>query len=148
VGLLVGCGQNPFALPTGGAGGGNTAGGNGPPLGLAEKIKKKIDFLDYSNEMSQLAKFYVMYDLEFRHPPKTVKEFQDYIKKDSGQLVKWMNDGYYVVLPNIKPTSNTIIVYQNKDLKGGTRWVALGDASIQELTETEFAQQLKNQQQP
>jgi hypothetical protein len=112
-------------------------------LGVIGQIGKKIDFAAYSGEMRQLALLYVAFDTFHNRPPKTVKEFQDYIKKDAGKLVQWMDEGYYVVLPNIKPNSNDILVYQNKDLRGKTRWVAKGDGTIHEITEMEFQAELK-----
>lgn len=144
LGALAGCGSP--TPPAGGGGGGTgtaTSTANNQQLDLPGKIAKRVQFLDYSNEMKQLAQFYYMYHLERKKSPASVKEFQDYIKRDSGQLVKWMNEGYYDIIINQKPDSNTIVVYQKRDLKGGTRWVAKGDASIHEITEAEWEDYVK-----
>jgi len=117
----------------------------GVEMSLTSKIKKKIDFLDWQNEMRQIAQFYIMYADDFRHPPKTVKAFQEYIKKDYPQLVGYIDAGYYVVIPNQKPSSHSILAYQNKDLRFGTRYVVKGDGSFHELGEAEFKAELQQQ---
>jgi hypothetical protein len=160
LGLLTGCGTSATpANSVGGAGGGGAnpgpAGGKpattpAPQQGGAEmkpgsKLKKKIDFLDWQNEMRQIAQYYKLFELERNRSPKDVREFQDYVKKDWPDLVKWIDEGYYVVLPNVRPPSGNIIAYQNRDLRFGTRYVVRMDGSFHELPEMQFQQELKQQ---
>ncbi len=135
-GLLLGCGQAPHAV------GKNRAPAADQGLGGVIGTGKSPQ---YSNDLKQIGIFYKTMELDFNRPPATQKEFQDYIKKDAPQLSKWIDDGVYVIVPNVKPSGKAILAYQNKEVKADAPWVVRGDGSVSQISAADLKKELKAQ---
>src|SRR5262245_52052920 len=61
------------------------------------------------NDLAQIAKYYLSYDLENNRPPANQEDFVKYLRSDRNfpeKMITPVEKGYIVLVPNVKPTSN------------------------------------------
>jgi hypothetical protein len=127
----------PPAPPAGGTvipggGGGVMAGRN-----LAEKQRA-------GNDLRQIAQVYIQYELDMGRPPANAQEFINYIQRDAAKIARAIQDGWYIVYWNVRPSqlpsgsSNTVLAYDT-DTPSQGGWVAMADGTAKRMTAQEFA---------
>ena len=94
------------------------------------------------NDLRQIAIFYRLFDAEFSREPRSLKEFQDYIKRDAPALHKALADGTYIVIVGKKLGARDILAYEKKPDKG-VYTVARGDQSVTTMSAKELKKALK-----
>lgn len=100
---------------------------------------------DPKTDLKSIALFYQTYNAEKGKPPQSVEVFLNYIKRDAPQLEKWIKDGYYKVLANVKPGQEKIVAYQDRNAKGGKHLVVLANGSVQEMSADALRVQIEKQ---
>jgi hypothetical protein len=94
------------------------------------------------NDLRQIALFYRLFDAEFNRGPKSLQEFQDYIKRDAAGLKKALANGTYVLIVGKKLGAKDILAYEKKPDKG-SHIVARGDGSVTTMSLKELKEALK-----
>jgi hypothetical protein len=120
----------------------NTASGQGAAVG---GVRRVLDQSEVRNDMKQLGIFYMQYNAETGKPPRTLADFQNYIKKDAQKLHKNLADGYYKFYPNTRPSSNVLLAHEAKADSRGHTIAVKGDGSVHTLDAAELKAALKQQ---
>jgi hypothetical protein len=94
------------------------------------------------NDLRQIAVFYGIFEAEFTRGPKSLPEFQKYIKRDAPALHKALADGTYVLIVGKKLGANHILAYEKKPDKG-LHTVVRGDQSVTTMSTKELKKALK-----
>ena len=96
------------------------------------------------NDFAQLAQFYIQYETENNRAPANWQEFQAYMGREAPNLAKLVESGELEINYNVKPSSNTVLVYEKKPNINGIQLTAFGDKRIESLTPQQLQQALQN----
>lgn len=132
----------PAAVPAGGGGNPITSDiGRAPAQGdIRRGAERQVD----QNLLSETAKFYIQFNLENNHSPATVDELVRYMTGAPAKFTQALKDGWIVMVPNAKTSSNTVILYEKHVYqKANNRLAAFGDGHVQLMSEPEFQVALK-----
>jgi hypothetical protein len=137
-------GPTPAPAPVSAEGGGNpiTSGiGRAPAQGdIRRGAERQVD----QNLLSETAKFYIQFNLENNHSPANVDELVNYMRGAPGKFTQALKDGWIVMVPNARTSSNTVILYEKHVYqKANNRLAAFGDGHVQLMAEPEFQAALK-----
>src|SRR5262249_23555732 len=108
-------------------------------------VRRVIDVSEVRNDMKNLGIFYIQFDAEMGKAPRTLADFQKYIKKDAPSLHKHLAEGHYVLYPGTRPSANVILAHEAKADSGGHTIAVKGDGSIHTLDPKELKAALKAQ---
>jgi hypothetical protein len=128
------------SAPGGGGGGGNPIiPGGGPAVGGVRGAGFKTDA---RAQLEQLALTYFQVGIERNQGP-TVQEFLPHIRT-YGKIAESVNEGYFVIVPNARLSSDVVIAYEAKADREGKRLVAFGDKHTEFMFENQFRAALQN----
>ena len=118
-------------------------GGDAGPS-AAMDVRRGMDSQKARNYLDQIGKFYTIYFNEFGRAPKTLEEFENYIKRDAQAEVKALEDGLLTL--NLKATlsTNVVLGYETESYRG-MRAVVFGDGHVQMMNEQDFKAALSGQ---
>jgi hypothetical protein len=111
--------------------------GTAPRPGLISAIARRVDRPQRLNELRQIALFYESYRNERGKPPSNLQEFTNSFKREAPDIVKAIEENYYVVVLNVRGSG--IIAYEKEPDIHDEHAVAKTDASVNTIT----SQQLK-----
>jgi hypothetical protein len=142
--LLTGCPKkykdDPTSPEGGGGGGGNPiVPGAGPAVGGVRGAGFKTDA---KAQLEQLALTYFQIGIEQNRGP-TVQEFLPQIR-NYGKIAESVNEGYFVIVPNARLSTDVVVAYEAKADGERKRLVAFGDKHVVFLYENQFQAALKN----
>ena len=120
----------------------NSASGQGAGVG---GVRRVLDQSEVRNDMKNIGIFYIQYDAETGKPPRSLADFQNYVKRDAPALHKHLAEGYYVLLVGTKPSSNVILAHEAKPDSRGHTIAVKGDGSVHTLNAKELKDTLKQQ---
>jgi hypothetical protein len=105
-------------------------------------IRRGAEIQVNRNELSQVAKYYLNYELENGKPPATQAEFVAYLRADRNfpeKMITPLEKGHIVLVPNVKPTSNQVVAYEKHVFqKRNNRLVAFGDGRVEMMDDPAF----------
>lgn len=107
-------------------------------------VARRMEISEVRNLLRQLGQAYHTFDVDFNRAPRTLAELEPYLGK-SASLIEPLKSGDFTVIYGVKRAqmtagaSNTIIAYETHADTHGQRVVLMGDGSLNELTEAEFA---------
>lgn len=120
--------------------------GDKPRPSTAGNLRARIDRIERINELRNIGQFYQQYVLNFNRPPKTAKDFTDFIGRDAPSIKQAIDEKYYFIVPNVRE-GNAIVAYEfDPDTMGRHGTVRMGGQGANEdLSSQELLKQLKAQ---
>jgi hypothetical protein len=107
-------------------------------------LKRVIDRPAVQNDLRQLALFYKTYEAEFGSV-KSADALKNYIKRDAPKLYQALDEKVYVVVPNVRAASGSVVAYEKTADAAQQHIVAMGDATISQMSTAELQAALKKQ---
>jgi hypothetical protein len=95
------------------------------------------------NDFAQLAMFYIQYETENNRAPANWEEFKAAMGREAPNLVKLVESGDVVINYNVKPSSNTVLVYEKNPNINKIHLTAFGDKRVEQLTPEQLQQALQ-----
>ena len=118
-------------------------GGDAGPS-AAMDVRRGMDRQKAQGYLTQIGLFYIAYNTEFGRSPKTLEEFENYIKRDAHNEVKALEDGLLTLKLNAPLSSNVVLGYETEPYRG-MRLVLSGDGHVKMMNDQEFQAALKGQ---
>lgn len=104
-----------------------------PKPSLISAVARRIDRPERQNELKQIGTFYQLIRTERGRPPVDVKDFMAYCQRDIPVICKAIEEGYYVVVPNVK-SGNGVIAYEREPDIHDMHLAILADLSVHSVT--------------
>lgn len=108
-----------------------------PKPSLISAVARRIDRPERQNELKQIGTFYQLIRTERGRPPADLKDFMAYCQRDIPGICKAIEEGYYVVVPNIK-SGNGVIAYEREPDIHDMHLAILADLSVHTVTTGEL----------
>lgn len=149
--LVVGCGkesdssagQSGYQLKTQ-----PISSGHGPPpqpqVSRTGSILSKRDELAARGQLDQIGKAILIAYLERGRGPAKVEELKDHMR-DMPKHYEALRNGTYVLVPNARLASDSIMLYEKNAETTGMRLVVTGNGGVQRMSQEEFQAALKGQ---
>jgi len=115
----------------------------GRPQPGAGDLRRVVDKPKVQNHLRSMGQLYQTFLTEYNHPPKSVAEFAEYIKRDDAQLHRLLTEGYYEMTVGKQVPANGILAYEKKPDARGLHTVVRGDGSVATLNGFELKQALQ-----
>jgi hypothetical protein len=93
--------------------------------------------------LRQIGTFYLLYRNDLNRSPASLKDFVAYIKRDAPRESQALEEGHYVLVLNVTPTSSTVLAYERNAYTDGSRLVLMGDGSVKLMSGPEFQAALR-----
>lgn len=97
------------------------------------------------NELKQIGLFYRNYEVERNRPPAKAEDFLAYMQRDAPDIAEAIKVGHYQIVPNVRPSSEKVIAYEQQPDRAGNHYVTKGDTSVVPMTTPELLAALKAQ---
>jgi hypothetical protein len=106
-------------------------------------IKRGMDLRKIENDLTEIGLFHQHYWSENGKAPASLKDFEDYIRKDSPQICRAFEEEIFVYVPNVSMKPDMVLAYEKEvDLNGRQR-VVFGDGHVEPMQAQELQNALK-----
>jgi prepilin-type processing-associated H-X9-DG protein len=110
----------------------------------AMDVRRGMDREKIQNYLTQIGVFYNDYNTTFGRSPKTLEEFENYIKRDAHGEVEALKDGFLTLKLNTPLSSNAVLAYETEPYRD-MRHVLFGDGHVKMMNTQDFQAALKGQ---